>query len=176
MPTSEKQTTNTIDSQGSLPEKVLFSWTAAERPFKKRTREFWVSISAIASIGSLILFLIEGPISVILIISLIFLFYMLSTVEPQIIKYEITNYSINVANTRNDLNSFSRYWFGQRFGIDILILETFSLPGRLELVIHSKDKEAIKKALEEYLVQEEATPDNIEKASSWLSGRIPGNN
>ncbi|MFC1649888.1 hypothetical protein ACFL2C_04240 [Patescibacteria group bacterium] len=156
---------------------VLFSWTALERPFKRRNREFWVSVSAIAAIASLILYLIEGPITVILIISLVFLFYMLSTVEPQTIKYEITNKSINIAGNRNDLSLFVRYWFGERFGADILILQTMdpSLPGRLELVINAKDKEKIRKALNNYFIEDEELPDNVDQAASWLSGKIPGN-
>jgi len=175
MPAQEQSATQT-QAQKTVSEKVLFSWVAPERPFKRRTRDFWISLSAIASIVSLIIFLIEGPISVILIISLVFLFYMLSTVEPQTIKYEITDLSINIAETKNDINMFGRYWFGKRFDSNLLILETFTIPGRLELVIHEKDIETITKVLNEYLIQEEVALDNIERASGWLSDKIPGNN
>lgn len=163
------------NSPPSRSEKVLFSWSAPERPFKRRTREFWVSVSAIAAIVSLILFLIEGPVSVILVISIIFLFYMLSTVEPKVIKYEITNYSINIAESKNDISMFIRYWFDKRFDVDILVLETTTIPGRLELVINPSDKKAIKKALDKFFEEGEAVQDNIDAAAGWLSGKIPGN-
>lgn len=170
------QTVRQNDVSKPEPEKTLFSWVAPERPFKRRTREFWVSVGAIAAITSLIMFLIEGSVIVILIISLVFLFYMLSTVEPREIKYEITNYSVNVAQTRNDISAFTRFWFGKRFGSDLLILETYSLPGKLELVIHPKDKSNIRKALSDNLLEEASPPDNIDKAANWLSNKIPGNN
>ena len=59
------------------PEKDLFAWRAPARPFKRRNKEFWTRIMVIAAIFGLILFLIEGAMPVILIISIIFLYYVL---------------------------------------------------------------------------------------------------
>src|SRR3990172_4343122 len=62
------------------PERDLITWTAAGRPFKRRDRQFYVTIFAMAGIVSLVLFLAEGFMPVLLIISLVFLYYVLSTV------------------------------------------------------------------------------------------------
>ena len=72
------------------PEKDLAVWTAPARPFKRRDREFYITILAMGGIVALILFLVEGFMPVILIISLFFLFYALSTVEPEKIEYKVT--------------------------------------------------------------------------------------
>ena len=73
-------------------EKVLFSWKAPMRPFKARDREFWITTIVIAVIFGFILFLIEGVMPVILIVSIIFLYYVLSTVKPEEIGYAMLHW------------------------------------------------------------------------------------
>ena len=53
-------------------ERELFSWKAPARPFKRRDREYWVSILAIAGVIGLIILIIEGVMPVILIVALVF--------------------------------------------------------------------------------------------------------
>ena len=62
-----------VSNQKKVVEKVYFSWKATERPFKKRNKEFWITTLVIATIFGLILFLVEGAMPVILIISIIFI-------------------------------------------------------------------------------------------------------
>ena len=54
------------------PERDLVVWTAPARPFKRRDKQFYVTTFAMAGIVSLVLFLAEGIMPVILIISLVF--------------------------------------------------------------------------------------------------------
>jgi hypothetical protein len=158
-----------------IPEKTLFSWTEAARPFKKRDRDFWVTIIVIVAISGLILFLVEGFMPVILIISIVFLFYILNTVEPGNIEYKITNKGVKVAEKMNDWSVLNRFWFTRRFNNDLLIFEANTLGGRLELVINPKDKDKIKKELSKYLVEEEVPPSGFDKAAIWFSKKLPGN-
>lgn len=155
------------------PEKILFSWKAQGRPFKRRSREFWIKAIAISGIGGLILFIIEGLMPVVLIISLVFLFYVLSTVEPEGIQYSITNRGVKIEDKRTDWQLLTRFWFGQRMGSSLLVFEMTVLPGRLELVIDSKDKKAIKKVLSNYLLEEEVPPSGLDKAAGWFSKKLP---
>src|SRR3990167_3231537 len=113
-------------------EKELLTWTAPARPFKRRDREFYITIIAIAGIVGLVLFLIEGFMPVILIVSLVFLFYVLSTVEPENIEYKITNKGIKVVDKRTDWSLINRFWFSRRFDSELLVVETLGLPGRME--------------------------------------------
>lgn len=156
-------------------ERELFAWQAPSRPFKKRTKEFWVSVFAIAAVISFILFLIEGPISVILVFSIVFLSYVLSTVEPDIVTYAITNRGLKIDEGRTHMNTLVRFWFGKRFSEDLVIFETTTIPGRLELVINPKDKAHIREALSAYLYEEEATPSKIDRTADWLSNKLPQN-
>jgi hypothetical protein len=156
-------------------EKDLYKWTAEARPFKRRNREFWVTVIAIAGIAGLILFLVEGVMPVILIISLVFLFYILTTVEPGKIEYKLTNRGVKIADKNTSWNVIVRYWFGNRFDSTLLIFETDILPGRLELVINKSDKDKIKKALKNYVLEEETPPSYMDRTASWLSSKLPGN-
>lgn len=158
-----------------ISEKVLFTWRAKSRPFKRREREFWVSIFAIAAVCSFILFIIEGVMSVILVISLVFLFYVLSTVEPDVIEYSITSMGVKIVDRRIDMDLIIRFWFSERFGANILVFDLITFPGRLELVVDSKDQSAIRKALTPYIPEEEAPPTRMDKAANWLAGKIPAN-
>lgn len=155
------------------PEKDLVSWTAPARPFKRRNKEFYVTIIAISALVGLILFLVEGFMPVLLIISLVFLYYVLSTVEPQNIEYKITNKGIKIADKRTDWDFIKRFWFTRRYDNNLLIFEIASLPGRLEIVIDDEKKEEIKKNLLKYVPEEKTPPSSLDKAANWFSKRLP---
>ncbi len=157
------------------PERDLATWQAPARPFKRRNKEFYVTIVAIAAIVGLVLFLVEGFMPVILIVSLIFLFYVLNTVEPEEIEYKITSKGIKVADKRTGWGVMVRFWFSKRFDNELLVVETLTLPGRMEFVINLEQKENIKKALLRYLPEEKASPSSLDKAANWFSKKLPGN-
>jgi hypothetical protein len=150
-------------------ERDLLVWTAPGRPFKRINREFYVTVIAIASIVGLVLFLVEGWMPVILIVSLVFLFYVMNTVEPENIEYKITNRGIKVSGKLTGWNYLVRYWFSRRFDSELLVFESLLLPGRIEFVIKVEDKEKIKRALSPYLTEEEAPPSYLDKASNWFA-------
>ena len=157
------------------PERDLVTWSAPARPFKRRDREFYVTLIAIAGVVGLILFLVEGFMPVILIVSLVFLFYVMSTVEPENVEYKITNRGIKVAGRRNDWANMVRYWFSRRFDNELLIIESTTLPGRIEFVVAPEVKEEINKALSRYLTEEEAPPSYLDRAPNWFAAKLPGN-
>lgn len=172
---------NTNQNSGTLkegtpkiePEKVFFSWRAPSRPFKRRDRQFWVRLLSITAVFAFILFLIEGVMPVILAISLLFLFYILSTVEPEPIEYGITDKGVRIADKLIPMSEIGRFWFFERLGSDLLVLETFGLAGRLELVIQRKDVEKIRKTLSAYVPEEQYTPSNLDKVTNWVSKKLP---
>jgi len=157
------------------PERDLATWQAPARPFKRRNKEFYITIVAIAAIVGLVLFLVEGFMPVILIVSLVFLFYVLNTVEPEEIEYRITSKGIKVADKRTGWGVMVRFWFSRRFDNELLVVETVTLPGRMEFVVNLEQKQNIKKALLTYLPEEKAPPSSLDKAANWFSKKLPGN-
>ena len=156
-------------------EKDLYTWKAAVRPFKKRDREFWVTSVAIAGVVGLVLFLVEGFMPVLLVISVAFLFYVISTVPPEDTQYKITNLGIKVGGRLTSWDVMSRFWFIKRFDSDLLIIETFVLPGRMEYVMDPDKKLEIKDVLLKYIPFEEVPASGLDRAAKWFSGKMPGN-
>lgn len=157
------------------PEKTLYMWKAPSRPFKRRSKQFWMTTIAIGTIFGLVMFLAEGALPVILIVSIIFLVYVYSTVEPEIIEYQITNQGIKIQDKGTDWGQLVRFWFSRRFDNDLLVFQVITFPERLEVVINSKDKDPIKKILSKYLSEEEIPPSSLDRAASWFAKRMPGN-
>lgn len=162
-----------VQVQKKQIEKDLVSWIAPARPFKRRDRQFYVTTISIAGMVCLILFLAEGAMPVILIISLIFLYYVMSTVAPDDIEYKITSNGIRIGDKRTDWEYLGRFWFGKRYDSELLFLETSYLPNRIEIVIKPEIKEEIRKTLKDYLTEEEISPSNLDKVVEWFSKKLP---
>lgn len=154
------------------PEKMLLSWKAPSRPFEKRSKEFWVKTLTIAAVLGFILFIIEGAMPVILLIAVLFLFYILSTVEPEVIDYSVTTYGVRVADNLNDWSFFINFRFGSNMGSETVVFTTRGLTGRLELIINSKDKNKLKTELEKFIPEEKTAPAKENRASDWISKRF----
>jgi hypothetical protein len=166
------QTAQENKNKKEEPERELVSWQAPARPFKRRNRDFYVTVIAIAAVFGLILFLVEGVLPVILIVSIVFLFYVLSTVEPEKIDYQITTKGIKVAGRLTDWRLMNRFWFTRRFDSNLLVVETATFPGRLEVVIDETKKEEIEKSCTKYLTHEEVSPSSLDKAANWVGKKF----
>ena len=164
---------STLKNEKPEMEKDLVVWVAPARPFRKRDKQFYVTTISIAGIVCLILFLAEGAMPVILIISLIFLYYVMNTVPQNEIEYKITNKGVKVSGRRTDYQCVGRFWFSTKYDSEILNLETSFIPHRMELVTKPELQEDIRKALKDYLVEETIPPSNLDKAIDWFSKKLP---
>lgn len=154
-------------------ERDLITWTGPSRPFKKRNKEFYITIISMATVVGFILFLVDGWLPVVLLISLVFLFYIMSTVPPEDIEYKITNKGVKVAGRLTEWSVMGRFWFTRRFDNELLVIETFRVPGRLEIVIEAGKREEIKREISKYLTHEEIAPGVLDKATLWFSRKLP---
>jgi len=155
------------------PERDLVVWKSPARPFKRRSREFYIKLIAIVGMVSLILFVAEGWMPAILLIALLFLFFIMSTISPEEVEYKITTKGIAMAGKKVEWAYLGRFWFSTRLDCELLIVETANFPGRMEFVVGAEVKEEIKKALSSYLLEEEVSPSVLDKAAGWFSKRLP---
>lgn len=154
-------------------EKTLFEWKAPSRPFHPRDRQFWTTTITLAFIFGALLYIIEGLMPVFVVIAFLFLYYVLTNVKPNEIEYKITNYGIRYADKLTEWPLMIRFWFAQRGDSYLLVVDTVNLPGRLELMIDPSHQTSIKKVMEDYLPEEEASPSGMERAADWLSRKLP---
>jgi hypothetical protein len=156
-------------------ERDLVTWTSPARPFKRRDRQFYVTTIAIAGIVGLVLFLAEGAMPVILIISLVFLYYVMSTVEPENIEYKVTTKGIKIAGRLTEWQGITRFWFSKRFDNDLLVIGTLMIPGRLELVMKPEIRDELKKKISDYVPYEEIPASGLDRVTNWVAAKLPGN-
>lgn len=154
-------------------ERDIIVWTAPARPFKKYGRKFYVTVFSIVGIVGIIFFIAEGIMPVILLISLIFLFYVLSTVQPENIEYKITSRGIKIAGKETPWQNLIKFCFSQKSGSEVLVFDTVLLPGRMELVINPEIKESLKKEISAYIPYEEIPPSFLDKILNWIVKKLP---
>lgn len=180
---SNNPTQSTLENQNGVtpvvvrrePEKDLFVWRAPSRPFKRRPREFYVTLFAIVGLLGLVLFIAEGAMPVILLIAIVFLFYILSTVEPTEIEYKITNKGIKIGGVTTSWQIMSRFCFVKKAESEVLTIETFTIPERMEVMVNLEDIETVRKYLLDYIPEDEIKPSRLEKITNWFSSKLPGN-
>ncbi|MBI4033053.1 MAG: hypothetical protein HY377_00845, partial [Candidatus Blackburnbacteria bacterium] len=89
------------------------------------------------------------------------------------VEHKISNKGVFFAGKLYRWGDLIRFWFAKRLSNELFVVETFQLPGRLELVISPEDKAKIREAVEEYIPYEEASPNFLDKSASWLAKRVP---
>lgn len=183
-PDDKKSAESTLNNNGQEPQAVvvrreserdLVEWTAPARPFKRRDKQFYVTTFAMAGIVSLVLFFAEGVMPVILIVSLVFLYYVLSTVEPESVEYKITNKGVKISGKLTEWQYLTRFWFSKRFDTELLVIESVLLPGRIEFVINPEITEKLKKEISAYIPFEEVPASGLDRITGWIAKTLPGN-
>lgn len=156
------------------PLKTLLTWSAPERPFKKRSREYFTTIGAIVFLLAVILLFLKEWLLIAVMVALMFVSYIMSTVEPRKVEHEITNQGLVTGKRRYRWEELTRFWFSQKWGQKMLQVETFArFPGRLTMLLGETKEDEVKKILSDYLPLEEPEKTWIDNASEWLSRRIP---
>lgn len=179
MPATQKPS-NQKSPEESPPEvipskelKILYSWKAPSRPFKKKDREFWTTIIAILVLVSLILFFVKEWFLIATLFSLAFVYYVLSTVPPEEIEYKITNRGLIYAGEDYPYELIQQFWFSEKYGQKVVNFELKSgFFGRLTLLVGQGDEKKIREILSRYLIEEEVKPGFLDKAGLWLQNKI----
>lgn len=156
-------------------EKTLYQWQALERPYQRKDREFWTTILSILGLVCLILFFVKEWFLIATLVSLAFLYYVLTTVPPQKATYRVTNHGVYIApSQRITWEVLRRFWFSKKWGHDVLNLETWlKFPRVASLVINKNEVKKIEKLIGKYIPKEEESPDFLDKFSSWVTKKIP---
>lgn len=155
--------------------KILYSWQAPIRPFKKRDKEFWTTILSIVFLVGLILFFVKEWFLIAAIISLVFVYYVLSTVEPEEIEYKITNRGLTYSGQTYPWEGISQFWLSEKYGQKVINFELRGggLVGRLTILVGKGEEKKIRELLLKYLIEEEVKPNFLDKAADWLQKKVP---
>ena len=168
---------NTDDPFGYLPkpipERTIVSWQSPSRIFKKRNRQYFATIFVIGLLISLILIFAGQFLPIAVVLSVVFLVYVLSTVPPGVANHKITNYGIWVEDNLYYWDELGRFWFTEKFNQKILHLETIRFPGRISLLLGEMDQDNIAELLSQVLINQKPEPTFFDKAGEWIEKNIP---
>lgn len=155
--------------------KTLLAWQSPGRPFRKRRREYYVSVLLITLFVEIILFLFSEYLLMLVVLSLVFVAFALNTVPPHNFHYRISTEGITVEDHFFLWQELYDFYFRKREGIEVLHVRTHALfPGELTITLGDMDKEHLKSVLLPYLpFREVIQPTFMEKSGDWLSKNFP---
>jgi len=152
----------------------LLKWQAAVRPFKKRDKDYYTTIAAIVFLLAVILLFLKEWLLIGVMVALMFVAYVLATVEPENVEHEITTIGIVTGNKTYKWEDLKGFWFGKKWKDVILNIDTkLSFPGRLMMLLGDKKQEEIKKILEKYIQFEIPEKTFMDRSAKWLSEKVP---
>jgi len=157
-----------------IPERTIFEWTSASRPFKKRRRQYFTTLGTIVLLLSLILFFAGQVLPVAVVLAVAFLAYTMSTIPPHQIKQKITTYGIRIEDQIFYWQELGRFWFEEKLGQTMLLVEVYRFPNRLTLMLGEEANQSVlTEILSDVLLQEKPEPTTYDKAAKWLQEKLP---
>ncbi len=155
--------------------KTLLAWTGPGRPFKKRGRQFYLTSLLIALLVEVILFLFSQYLLMLVVLSLLFMSFVMATVAPKDFHYKISNQGITVEDHSYLWIELYDFYFKRRENVDILHVRTKAfIPGELTMTLGEINREHIKNVLLPFLPYREIVkPTFMEKSADWLSRNFP---
>ncbi len=177
VPESEPESEAPKTSQNNFPNEVktLLSWTAPGRPFRKRTKQYYLTSLLIMLFVEVILFLFSQYMLMLVVLSLVFVAFALATVPPRDFHYRISTEGVMVEDHFYLWQELYDFYFKKRNGIDVLHIRTHAfIPGELTITLGNVSEEHVKSVLLPYLpYREYIKPTFMDKSADWLSKNFP---
>jgi hypothetical protein len=154
----------------------LFSWKAPLRAYKKRSRNILRFYLALSLLVSLIVFFFGDRILLIPILTLLFLFYVLTITPPPEVEHIITTFGIETAGITLRWEFLSHFYYTKKFGFDMVTVVSYApYFYHAYLVIPNDEvKKKVTSYLSRHLMYMEKAPRNFtDKAIDFLSKLIP---
>lgn len=154
---------------------TLLSWHAPGRPYKKRSKEYYLNAAVILMAVEICVFLFKDYAVMAVIASLGLLAFALAIVPPHQYYYKISTEGILIEDRFYIWEELYDFYFMPRFGMNVLHIRTDSYyPGELMMVLGDVPIEQVKSTLLPFLpYREYMEPTFMDKASIWLEKNIP---
>ncbi len=155
--------------------RLLLSWQAPSRPYKKKDRSYYTTIAILVILLMLITFLMREFLLMGTLLALAFVSYVLAFVPPHNVTYKISTQGITIGEDFYLWHVLDAFWFKSKDGSRILIIQTrLRFPAQLMMVLPSFDEEKVKKIVARFLPYVEVPYKSwMEKWSDGLQKRFP---
>lgn len=166
---------NLDDLDQKDPVRTLLSWQAPARPFRKKDRSYYTTITILVVLLILIALLAQQVLLIGVLLALTFVVYVLGFIPPEDVTYKISTQGVTIGDHFYFWLDLDSFWFSQKEGHQILnILTHFRFPGMLMLLIQDKSTEEMKKIVARYLPFHEIAPKSLmDKWADSLQKHFP---
>ncbi|MGE5041656.1 MAG: hypothetical protein ACM3IJ_02025 [Candidatus Levyibacteriota bacterium] len=153
----------------------LLSWTAPGRPFRKKSREFYLSCLLIFFLIEVIVFLFAQYQLMLAVAAITFLSIVLATVPPKDFHYRISTEGVKVEDHFYIWNELYDFYFKKIDKVDVLIIRTEALiPGELRITLGNVSRDHVRRVLINFLPYREVVRQTfMEKSADWLARNFP---
>ena len=142
--------------------KTLLSWTAPGRPFRKRSKQFYLTALLIALLIDIILFLFSQYMLMFVVASVVFLGFALTSVPPKNFHYKISSEGVTIEDNFHLWQELYDFYFRRLEGDDTLHIRTQAfLPGEIILTLGDVHRDQIKHAVLPFLPYREYVKPNF---------------
>lgn len=154
----------------TIPTVVLYKWIVPSRIFIKRDQKWFVSIAFVILVFIILFAFLTDILPIIVLITLMFLIYILGTVEPHDVTHEITNKGIHTMSKIFTWEELKHFWFAKQMDWIKLYIDTnLTFPGRLIMLVKpGKDKELFN------ILKEHLEYIDLEQNQSWAGKLLDG--
>ncbi|MBI2338232.1 Got1/Sft2-like family vesicle transport protein [Candidatus Daviesbacteria bacterium] len=156
--------------------KTLLSWEAPSRPFRKKDRSYYTTITILVILVVFtVVFWLHDYLLIGAILSVAFVTYVLAFVPPHNIRYKISTQGITIGEDFYFWHFLDAFWFKEKDKITILHIQTrLRFPAQLMLVLGNENEEKIKKVVARFLPYVEVPYKSwMEKWSESLQKHFP---
>lgn len=155
--------------------KTLFKWESPSRPFKRRDTKYFLNLGLIILVLAAILIFVQEFLLIGVLLALLFVAYVLGTVEPEGLEHKITNQGITTAGKSYIWPELTDFWYSEKHGSVILNVGTkIRFPSRLIMLVPFLERDKIKDLLLEYLPFREEVPTSwMDHTVDWVTSRLP---
>ena len=155
--------------------KTLLDWSAPGRPFRKRSKRYYLTSLLFMVLIEIIVFLFAQYLLMLVVLSFVFVAFALVTVPPHDFHYRISTQGITVEDHFYLWQELYDFYFKKREGSDILHVRTEAfIPGELTITLGTIERQKVKDILLQYLPYREfIKPTFMEKSADWLSKNFP---
>lgn len=162
------------------PEQLLLEWMADSRLYRKRSKEYYSSLAVIVLLVSLIMFFMGQVLLIFVLISFLFISYVLASVKPEVIPIQLTTYGIRHNRKLYYWGELGRFWIRKTPGGEEIHIEAAVFMGSELILLASNSSSSfsvsiddIAEILSRFLVYEEPFPSRLDRWVQWLEEKFP---
>lgn len=163
------------------PEYLFVEWLADSRISQKRSKEYYSSLAVIVLLLSLILFFANQVLLIFVLVSFLFVTYVLASVKPETVRNALTTYGVRYRDRLFYWEQLGRFWISEHRGqVQLHIEAPAPMLSNQIILLPSNAASPTPVTMEDmvsiigrYLPYEEPTPTQIDRWVNWIEEKFP---